>query len=70
MPFVSIKYVEENLADDRVGKMHRIAERVSQAVADEMGVGVDSVWIGFEAIPADAFHVGADSVADIRARKK
>jgi phenylpyruvate tautomerase PptA (4-oxalocrotonate tautomerase family) len=70
MPFVSIKYVAENLAEDRTGKMHRIAERVSQAIADEMGVATEAVWIGFEAIPADAFHVGADSVADIRARKK
>lgn len=69
MPFVSIKYVEENLADDPQAKMRRIADRVSQAIAEEMGVAPSSVWIGFEAIPASAFHVGGESVADMRARK-
>jgi 4-oxalocrotonate tautomerase len=70
MPFVSIKFVKENIAADPDGKMSRIADRVSQAISDEMGVARDDVWIAFEAIAATDFHVGADSVAVRRARKK
>ena len=69
MPFVSIKFVKENIADDPDGKMSRIADRVSQAIAEEMGVGPDSVWVGFEPLPAAEFYVGKDSVAARRARK-
>jgi len=69
MPFVSIKYVRENIADDPEGKMNRIADKVSRAIADEMGVGPDSVWVGFEPIPAADFYVGKDSVAARRAKK-
>ncbi len=69
MPFVSIKFVRENVADDPEGKMNRIADRVSQAIADEMGVTPESVWIGFEPLPATEFYVGKDSVAARRARK-
>ena len=70
MPFVSIKYVRENIAADPEGKMSRIADRVSQAVSDEMGVARDDVWVAFEGIAATDFHVGPDSVATRRARKK
>jgi phenylpyruvate tautomerase PptA (4-oxalocrotonate tautomerase family) len=69
MPFVSIKYVKENIADDPEGKMTRIADKVSKAIADEMGVGPDSVWVGFEPLPAAEFYVGAASVAARRAKK-
>jgi len=69
MPFVSIKYVKENIADDPEGKMARIADRVSRAVAEEMGVGPDSVWVGFEPLTAAEFYVGPNSVAALRARK-
>ncbi len=69
MPFVSIKYVKENIADDPEGKMNRIAEKVSRAIADEMGVGPESVWVGFEPLPAAEFYVGASSVAAMRAKK-
>jgi phenylpyruvate tautomerase PptA (4-oxalocrotonate tautomerase family) len=69
MPFVSIRYVAENLAEDPKGKMSRIADRVSKAIAEEMGVTQDDVWVTFEGIGASAFHVGAESVASRRARK-
>ena len=69
MPFVSIKYVKENIADDPEGKMNRIADKVSQAIAAEMGVGPESVWVGFEPLPAAEFYVGKDSVAARRAKK-
>ncbi len=70
MPFVSIKYVRENIAADPEGKKTRIADRVAQAVSDEMGVAKDDVWVAFEGIAAADFYVGADSVAARRARKK
>jgi 4-oxalocrotonate tautomerase len=70
MPFVSIKYVEENIAADPEGKKARIADRVAEAVSAEMGVGKDDVWVAFEGISAADFYVGADSVATRRARKK
>ena len=71
MPFVSIKFVKENIADDPEGKMspHR-RSRSAEAVADEMGVGKDDVWVAFEGIAAADFYVGAESVATRRARKK
>ena len=69
MPFVSIKYVRENIAADPEGKMSRIADRVSEAVSDEMGVAKDDVWVAFEGIAATDFHVGADSVATRRAER-
>ena len=69
MPFVSIKYVKENIADDPDGKMTRIADKVSRAIAEEMGVGPDSVWVGFEPLPAAEFYVGASSVAAMRAKR-
>ena len=70
MPFVSIKYVKENIADDPAGKQTRIADRIAEAISAEMGVGKEDVWIAFEGIAAADFHVGADSVATRRARKK
>jgi phenylpyruvate tautomerase PptA (4-oxalocrotonate tautomerase family) len=70
MPFVSIKFVKENIAADPEGKMSRIADRVSQAVSEEMGIAQGDVWVGFEPIPATDFYVGPDSVAARRARKK
>ena len=70
MPFVSIKFVKENIAADPEGKQARIADRVAQAVSDEMGVAKDDVWVVFEGIAAADFYVGADSVAVRRARKK
>ena len=69
MPFVSIKYVRENIADDPEGKMTRIADKVSRAIGEEMGVGPDSVWVGFEPLPAAEFYDGASSVAARRAKK-
>jgi len=69
MPFVSIKYVKENIAADPEGKKARISDRVAQAISDEMGVGKDDVWVAFEGIAAADFYVGADSVATRRARK-
>ena len=47
MPFVSIKFVKENIAADPEGKKARIADRVAQAVSDEMGVAKHDVWVGF-----------------------
>ena len=70
MPFVSIKFVKENIAADPAGKQARIADRVAQAISDEMGVGKDDVWVAFEGIAAADFYVGPDSVATRRARKK
>ena len=70
MPFVSIKFVQENIAADPEGKKARVADRVALAIADEMGVGKDDVWVAFDGIAAADFYVGADSVATRRARKK
>ncbi|HEV2513239.1 tautomerase family protein [Bosea sp. (in: a-proteobacteria)] len=70
MPFVSIKYVKENIADDPAGKQSRIADRIAEAISAEMGVGKDDVWVAFEGIAAAEFYVGPDSVATRRARRK
>ena len=70
MPFVSIKFVKENIIADPEGKKARIADRVAQAVSDEMGIAKDDVWVAFEGIAAADFYVGPDSVATRRARKK
>jgi len=69
MPFVSIKFVKENIVADPEGKKARIADRVAQAVSDEMGVGKHDVWVVFEGIPGADFYLGAESVAAIRAKK-
>ncbi|MCB1502954.1 MAG: tautomerase family protein [Bauldia sp.] len=69
MPFVSIKYVAENLARDGEGKKNRIADRVATALSEEMGLSKGDVWVTFEGVPAADFYVGPDSVAAIRARK-
>ena len=45
MPFVSIKFVAENIAADPEGKKNRIADRVAQAVSDEMGIQKNEVWV-------------------------
>jgi 4-oxalocrotonate tautomerase len=70
MPFVSIKFVRENIVADPEGKKARIADRVAQAVSDEMGVAKHDVWVVFEEIAARDFYLGADSVEAIRAKKK
>ena len=70
MPFVSIKFVRENIVADPEGKKARIADRVAQAVSDEMGVDKHDVWVVFEDIAARDFYLGADSVEAIRAKKK
>jgi 4-oxalocrotonate tautomerase len=70
MPFVSIKFVKENIVADPEGKKARIADRVAQAVSDEMGVAKNDVWVVFEGIGAADFYLGPDSVATVRARKK
>jgi len=69
VPFVSIKFVKENIAGDPKAKMARIAERISDVIVDEMGATKQNVWVVFEGIPATEFHVGGESVADIKARK-
>ena len=58
MPFVSIKYVKENIAADPAGKQARIADRVAQAVSDEMGIAKDDVWVAFEGIAAAEYLLG------------
>ena len=70
MPFVNIKFVKENIAADPDGKRARIADRVAQAVSDEMGVAKHDVWVTFDAIPAAEFYLGGDSVAAVRAARK
>ena len=69
MPFVSIKYVKENIAADPAGKQARMADKVAEAIAAEMGIAKDAVWVAFEGIAAADFYVGADSVATRRAPK-
>ncbi|HET7714966.1 MAG TPA: tautomerase family protein [Bauldia sp.] len=70
MPFVSIKFVKENIAADPEGKRTRIADRVAQVVSEEMGVTKQEVWVTFEGIPSSDFYLGRESVASIRATKK
>ena len=43
---------------------------VGRKYPTQMGVAKDDVWVAFEGIAATDFHVGADSVAARRARKK
>jgi len=70
MPFVSIKFVAENFAQDAEGKKNRIADRVAAALSEEMGLAKSDVWVAFEGVPAADFYVGSESVATTRARKK
>jgi 4-oxalocrotonate tautomerase len=70
MPFVSIKFVQENIVADPEGKKNRIADRVAQAVSDEMGVPKNDVWVAFEGIGAVDFYLGPDSVQTVRAKRK
>ena len=70
MPFVSIKFVAENIAADPEGKKNRIADRVARAVSDEMGIQKNEVWVAFEGIAAQDFYLGPDSVQTVRARRK
>ena len=70
MPFVSIKFVRENIVADPEGKKARIADRVAQAVSDEMGVAKHDVWVAFEDIAARDFYLGGDSVEAISGQEE
>ena len=70
MPWVNIKIVGENIADDPQGKKARIAARVADAIHEETGAAKTSVWVVFEEIAAKDWFVGEESVEAMRARRK
>lgn len=66
MPMVKISYVRENLGADAAERKAAAAEKISQAMADEMGVAQKAVWVVFEDVGAADWFVGPESVADMR----
>ncbi len=69
MPMVKITYVRENLGDDAEARKTAVADRVSQALADEMGVKATAVWVVFEDVGAADWFVGPESVKEMRKKK-
>ena len=66
MPMVKITYVAENLGADAEARKTAIAGKVSQAMADEMGVKTTDVWVVFEDVGAKDWFVGPQSVKEMR----
>lgn len=62
MPFVSIRYVEEVLAEGAEEKRAEIARRVTAAIAETAGIDPEVVWVAFEPVPAAEWYVSGDSV--------
>ena len=69
MPFIRISYVRENLGADAEDVKTRISDKVTQVVADAMGVTPGDVWVVFDDIGAAEFYVGPKSVAEMRRNK-
>ena len=69
MPLVKINSVAGNLGDDAEAGKKTIATKVSQVLADEMGISTSDVWVVFEDIDAADWFVGSDSVRELRSRK-
>ncbi|MEP0324852.1 tautomerase family protein [Bauldia litoralis] len=68
MPMVKITYVAENLGDDAEARKTAVAGKVSQAIAEEMGVNASAVWVVFEDVGAKDWFVGPESVKEMRAK--
>jgi 4-oxalocrotonate tautomerase len=62
MPFVSIRYVEEVLAEGSEEKRAEIAQRVTAAISEAAGILPELIWVAFEPVPAAEWYVAGDSV--------
>jgi 4-oxalocrotonate tautomerase len=63
MPFVTIRMV----AGHSHARKDAIAERVTAAISEVTQLPKDAVWVVFEDVAAEEWHVGGSSVASRRA---
>ncbi|HMN87162.1 MAG TPA: 4-oxalocrotonate tautomerase family protein [Bauldia sp.] len=66
MPFVNIRYVRQNISEGHERRKDAIADRISKAIAEEMDVSPDVVWVVFEEVDMADWYVGPTSVTKIR----
>ncbi|KAB2860362.1 MAG: 4-oxalocrotonate tautomerase family protein [Bauldia sp.] len=69
MPFVNIRFVRENITENAEAKKAAIADKVSKAIGEAMGISPGSVWVVFEDVGAADWYVGPDSVETLRKKK-
>ncbi|HTW26664.1 MAG TPA: 2-hydroxymuconate tautomerase [Acetobacteraceae bacterium] len=62
MPFVSIRI----LAGHSRERKDRMAARVTEAIGEETGLPAEAIWVVFEEVAAEDWHVGGRSVAERR----
>ena len=62
LPLVNIRMV----AGVRDESKSRIAKSVAEAIAEETGVALKSVWVVFEDVRPEEWFVGENSVAEMR----
>ena len=70
MPFVSIRMIRDKIADDPVGKKKKIAASVTKAITEVTGLSDNDVWIVFEEVSTDDWHIGPKSVTEVWREKK
>lgn len=65
MPYVSISLFEGRSDEQKKA----IAARIAQAMAEEWGVKPEYLWIRFQDTRLEDWFTGAESAAEIRARR-
>ncbi len=70
MPFVSVRLVREVIADAPEAKKAEMGRRIATAVSEVTGLAKDQVWVVFEEVAAADWHVGDQSVKELRAAKR
>ena len=66
MPYVSISLFEGRTDAEKKA----VAERVSAALSEEMGINPEFIWIRFQDTRLEEWFTGPESAAEIRAKRE
>ncbi|MEX2241074.1 MAG: 4-oxalocrotonate tautomerase family protein [Burkholderiales bacterium] len=68
---MNIRLIEKALGDNPAAKKAEIGSRVTQAICEVSGLPQDAVWVVFENVEPEHWHVGGKTVAAMwKDRKK
>lgn len=71
MPFINVRIVGENLADDPKGKKAKITKGIVAAITSTLPhLTEKDVWVVIDSVPARDWFVGNTDVETMRAKAK
>jgi 4-oxalocrotonate tautomerase len=69
MPFITIRILKDNFAEDGAAKKSRITQSVVKAITDNTRLTENDVWVVFEEVAGRDWFVGTTDVETMRKKQ-